>query len=82
MTLALIALAVLAVVIFGFVLEPIVRARGDQAVLDAAALPEHELMLDDADGEPDGHDRAIDTPDQQIGGRLVGIERPAGSDAS
>ena len=38
MTLALVGLAVLAVVIFAFVLEPIVRAHGDQAVLDAAAF--------------------------------------------
>jgi hypothetical protein len=84
-TLALIALAVLAVLIFAFVLEPVVRARGDQTLLDAAALPEHDEPLDDEDEivEP-----AIKEPsaeidgDERLSGRRVSIDRPAGSDAS
>lgn len=84
MTLALVALAVLAVVIFAFVLEPIVRARSDQAVLDAAALPEHEPAVDDDDlVTTDG----VEPPptvdqDERSSGRRVTIERPAGSDAT
>ena len=85
MTLALIALAVLAVIIFGFVLEPVLRARGDRVVLDAAVLPEHDdaLALDEVDAlapervpgrSTDGDERSI--------GRRAAIDRPAGSDAS
>ncbi len=85
MTLALVALAVLAVVIFAFVLEPIVRARGDHAVLDAAALPEHDpaLMDDDVDAE------LVDDPsapehdaDERPNGRRMTLDRPAARDAS
>jgi hypothetical protein len=82
-TLALIALVVLAVVVFAFVLEPIVRARSDQAVLDAAALPEHD--------EPPADDEVVEQTDNQpsvaidsdhLGSRRVSIDRPAGSDVS
>ena len=84
MTLALVALAVLAVVIFAFVLEPIVRAKSDQAVLDAAALPEHETPLDDDDVARPASDEPSVTveQDERLSGRRVKIERPAGSDAS
>ena len=83
MTLALISLAVLAVVIFAFVLEPIVRARGDRAILDAAVLPTHDEPFDDdvlerADSEP-GSDADAD---ERMGNRRIAIDRPAGSDAS
>lgn len=83
MTLALVALAVLAVVVFAFVLEPIVRAHGDRAVLDAAALPEHDELPDD----DELLNTAVDEPapgidgDERLGGRRVSIDRPAGSDA-
>lgn len=84
MTLALVALTVLAVVIFAFVLEPVVRAHGDRAVLDAAALPERDTPFDNderveqAEVEPlpetAGEDR--------LSGRRVSVDRPASSDAS
>jgi hypothetical protein len=83
-TLALVGLAVLAVVIFAFVLEPIVRARGDRAVLDAAVLPEHDEPVEDdefveqLDSEPASE---VHSDDRLRGGR-VAIDRPAGSDAS
>ncbi|HUG15983.1 MAG TPA: hypothetical protein VMM78_13310 [Thermomicrobiales bacterium] len=41
-TLALAGLVVIAVVVFLFVLEPILRAKCDVALLDAAALPRDE----------------------------------------
>ena len=84
MTLALVGLAVLAVVIFAFVLEPIVRAHGDRAVLDAAVLPEHDEPVEDdeivelLDNEQPSD---VNTDDRLRGGR-VAIDRPAGSDAS
>ena len=83
MTLALIALALLAVVIFAFVLEPIVRARGDRALLDSAALPEHGEMYDDDEAFDDEGDppAEINLDDRRSGGR-VAIDRPASSDAS
>ncbi|MEX1158384.1 MAG: hypothetical protein WEC79_05580 [Thermomicrobiales bacterium] len=85
MTLALIALAVLAVVIFAFVLEPVLRARGDRVVLDAAALPEHHdgLTIDEADvAAPERQPGTVTDTDERQGGRRVTIERSAGSDAS
>lgn len=84
MTLALIALAVLAVVIFAFVLEPIVRARGDRAVLDAAALPEHdEQLTDEIDAEQlENQAAAAVEGDERQSRQRVTIDRPAGSDAS
>ncbi|HEX5167330.1 MAG TPA: hypothetical protein VFV93_18120 [Thermomicrobiales bacterium] len=84
MTLALVALAVLAVVVFAFVLEPVVRARGDRTVIDTVALPEHEAPLEDVEAlEPDADEptAAIDG-DERLSGRRLPIDRPAGSDAS
>ena len=84
MTLALIAMTVLAVVIFAYVLEPIVRGRSDRAVLDAAVLPEHDEQFDDDDvTEPiDGEPASALDGDERQGRRRVAIDRPAGSDAS
>jgi len=84
-TLALVALVVLAVVIFAFVLEPIVRARGDRAVLDAAALPEHDpaKMDDDVDAEQvDGPLAPENDADERPSGRRMTLDRPAARDAS
>lgn len=50
MTLSLIAIAVLSIVVLAFVLEPILRARSDAVVLDAAALPRSEPELQDDAG--------------------------------
>jgi hypothetical protein len=46
-TLAL--LVIILLVVFGFVLEPVLRARRDQVTLDSAALPERlpDFLLDD-----------------------------------
>lgn len=49
-TLALVGLAVIAIVVFLFVLEPILRAKEHEAVLDAAALPRNP---DPRDLDPD-----------------------------
>lgn len=84
MTLALVALGILAVVIFAFVLEPVLRSRSDQTMLDAAALPVHESHVDNDDIE--GSDSAGTPPeighDERPSGQRVSIERPVGSDAS
>lgn len=82
MTLALVGLVVLAVVIFAFVLEPIVRARSDQAVLDAAVLPEHDDEPDEVDTYGPSGDEPEADGDKRTGGRRVAIERPASSDVS
>jgi hypothetical protein len=83
-TLAMIALAVLAVVIFAFVLEPILRARGDRAVLDAAVLPEHDEPVEDDEIVElrDGEQVPEANSDERLRGGRVAIDRPAGSDAS
>jgi hypothetical protein len=61
---ALIGLTVIAVVVFLFVLEPILRARGDEAVLDAAALPRtpdpRDVNVDDADMLETADDEAVE----------------------
>lgn len=84
MTLALVALAVLAVVVFAFVLEPVVRARADRTVIDTVALPDHDAPLDDDEAlEPDEDvPSAAIEGDERLSGRRLPIDRPAGSDAS
>jgi hypothetical protein len=55
----LLGLTVLAVVIFAFVLEPVLRAKADRVELDAAAfapLPEH----------PTGDDELLVSPSEQL----------------
>lgn len=81
MELALVASVVIALVVFAFVLEPVIRARGDQVVVDEVALPlppeEHldpdapESFVKDA-GEP-AERPAVRTSHP--------LDRPAGSDA-
>jgi len=79
-TLALIGLALLAIVVFGFVLEPVLRARSDQAVLDAAVLPEHDHAVDD---EIDEAEPAVDAGlDDRPAARHVTIDQPVSSDLS
>jgi hypothetical protein len=51
-TVALIGLAVIAVIVFLFVLEPILRAKSDATVLDSAALPRVPNPRDTSDDEP------------------------------
>ena len=83
MTLALVALAVLAVVVFAFVLEPVVRARGDRTVINTVALPERETPLDEDEAfEPAEDEPAAIDGDERLSGRRLPIDRPAGSDAS
>lgn len=82
MIVELIAVAVLALAIFAFVLEPVLRARGDAVVLDAVAMPrasEHPEDAPDLEPEP-GHD-ADDDAESPAGPRVV-LDRPANSDAS
>ena len=44
-------LILIVLVVFGFVLEPILRARRDQVTIDSAALPERlpDFLLEDED---------------------------------
>lgn len=50
-TLAL--LLIILLVVFGFVLEPILRARRDQVTIDSASLPERlpDFLLDEDEDE-------------------------------
>lgn len=80
MTLSLLALIVLALVILAFVLEPILRAREDAAVLDAVALPRLEReQEDDVDLGPPEADQTVDPTPRRASGMPASIEpRPAG----
>ena len=81
----MIALLVLAVVVFAFVLEPILRAKRDQVVLDAVALPEPEpLEEDEIDAAESVLDHTSSPPkaDERIAARRINVDRPAGSDLS
>lgn len=66
MTLSLIIMAVLVIVVFGFVLEPILRARRDPTILGTVELPESVSPNAAADG---GSAEAVGTG--------TGDERPA-----
>ena len=52
---ALVGTVLLAIVVFAFVLEPLLRARPDEIVVDAVALPDVNLAADDELG-PDPSD--------------------------
>ncbi len=83
MTLALAALVILAIVVFAFVLEPVVRAHSDRAVLDAAALPNRDDSDDLNDDEITQADQAVSLPDDETrDSRRLAIDRLTGNDAS
>lgn len=68
MTLALIGTALLAILVFAFVLEPLLRARPDEIVVDAVALP--DLADDDVDSVEQDSDEPQEEP------RVAAEERP------
>jgi hypothetical protein len=81
----MIAIALLALAVFLFVLEPVLRARGDEVVLDASALPRVTEPVNE-DAAADAADEAISGFPQQHeephpGGR-VALDRPASSDVT
>jgi hypothetical protein len=84
--LELVAIGVLAITIFAFVLEPVLRARSDRVVLDAIALPRPSETRDDIDdvlaaaGEDDAAG-SIEGEDRVVGER-VALNRPVSSDLS
>lgn len=85
MIVELVGVVVLAIVVFGFVLEPVLRAKSDRVVLDAVALPRAaEIVDDDLDESP--IDAAADEQShERSGGGRVTLDRPvrsAGSDIS
>ena len=87
MTLPLIGLAVLAVVIFAFVLEPVLRARGDRVELDAAVLSrlsQRRTGDDDLLVSPDEELQRAEQHDGERAGRPSGaaVERRAAGDLS
>lgn len=81
MTLALVGTVLLAIIVFGFVLEPLVRARQGEIVVDAVALPD---LVDDelADDSPDPDELSDEsrplTEERTPAGRTV--DRPVGGD--
>jgi hypothetical protein len=85
-TVELIGLVVLALVVFAFVLEPVIRARGDQVVLDAVAEPLPAEQL--ADVDPRASSDATDGPAPSADDRAahprapVAVDRPVAGDAS
>jgi hypothetical protein len=82
MTLAMAGIALLAVVVFLFVLEPVLRARGDEVVLDASALPRAVEPLPDGDQTLDAEPPHPKQAESQQPGSRIAIDRPAGSDAT
>ncbi len=81
MTLALVGTALLAILVFAFVLEPLLRARPDEIVVDAVALPD---VVDDelADNGPDPDEILEESPpmaeERPAAGRVV--DRTLGGD--
>lgn len=82
MIVELIAVALLAVAIFAFVLEPVLRAKSDVVQLDAVAMPRPGEHPEDApDAEPEPSAEVAEDAELAIAPRVV-LDRPAGSDAS
>lgn len=80
MILAFIASIVLAIVVFAFVLEPVLRARADSVVLDEVALPRSpERVEDDEQAEALGSEIEPETAGYLSHPRTQ-IDRPVGSD--
>jgi len=81
-TLALVGTVLLAILVFAFVLEPLLRARPDEIIVDAVALP---VRVDDATEPEVSDDERIeashdDTGERSIPGRVV--DRAVGGDAT
>jgi len=82
MTMALIGTLLLGVLVFAFVLEPLLRARPDEIVIESVALPD----LVTPDDEPDDAGEDVEDSDQRsveergAPGRVV--DRPVGGDAT
>jgi hypothetical protein len=84
MTLSMIAIGLLALVMFLFVLEPVLRARGDEVVLDAAALPRASEPVAESDDDAQTNPSPPETRqhDESNPGGRVAIDRPASSDVT
>lgn len=81
MTLALVGTVLLAILVFAFVLEPLLKARPDEIVVDAVALP--DLADDDVDSVERDHEESPEEPksaaeERPVTGRVV--DRPVGGD--
>lgn len=80
MTLALIGTVLLAILVFAFVLEPLLKARPDEIVIDAVALPDladDDSALDEDSGEPQEEPR-VAAEERPVTGRVV--DRAVGGD--
>lgn len=82
MTIAIVGSIVLAVVVFAFVLEPVLRAREDRVVLDEIAGPQPAQPFPDDDEfvSADGDDETViaESPSR----RPVQVDRPLGGDVT
>jgi hypothetical protein len=84
MTLALIASIVIALVVFAFVLEPVLRARGDRIIVEGVTLPPApDVHLDpDAEGLCDPPPLEDLAPVLDRPAARATLDRPAGSDVT
>jgi hypothetical protein len=85
MTLALVASVIMALIVFAFVLEPILRARGDRVTVDQVALP----LAADEHFDPDASEHAEPllpgeppAPDQDRLAARATLDRPVSSDVT
>lgn len=79
MTLAIALMVLLIVVVFGFVLEPIIRARRDRVEVDTVVipdLPDFVALVEDADAE---EEQDAEQPERSDAASFVEAERVEGS---
>jgi len=81
--LELAAVIVLAIVVFAFVLEPVLRARSDRVVLDAVALPRpaDSVVNDDELISVEISEADEPLPERSSSGRVT-LDRPGRSVSS
>ena len=79
----MLGIVVLAVVVFAFVLEPVLRARGDKVVLDAVALPRPpEVPIEDELDTSETVAPEDEPGTERVAADRVALNRPVSSDIS
>ncbi|MCO5176964.1 MAG: hypothetical protein M9890_08365 [Thermomicrobiales bacterium] len=82
MTIALIGTLLLAVLVFAFVLEPLLRARPDEIVIETVSLPDLTTVDDEFDDDSEDVEEAESQAVEERNAPGRAIDRAIGGDAT